>query len=115
VLVLGNPLPRMPLLAGSRDTTVTRPPTFCILICGVVGVGSALSISHAIARSKSNPFAASASSSSDGARVDPKTEESTSKGVMPSVSMPEASSGASAPRSCSFDGGESVKLYGGMV
>lgn len=110
VLLFGNPLPRRPLPTASRDTTVIRPPTLCILTCGAAGAGSALSISHAMARSKSYPFAASASSSSDGARVDPKTEESTSNGVIPSVSIPEASSDGSALRSCSLDGGESVKL-----
>jgi hypothetical protein len=46
-----------------------------------------LSMRELMALSKSYPFAARASSSSDGGSVAPKTELRTSIGVMPSVNM----------------------------
>lgn len=60
-------------------------------------------MSQAIALSKSYPFFESASSSSDGAKVDPNTELSTSSGVMPSVRYAVASeSSASLPQCMSW-------------
>jgi hypothetical protein len=73
----------LPLPDASRPTVVNL--FIGALAGGLCGAGNARSTSQAIARSKSNPFAARASSSSEGARVEPNTELRTSKGVMPSV------------------------------
>lgn len=94
--------PRPPL-----ETTVTRPPMYCCEVRPLAGGdGRERSMSQAIARSKSYALAARASSSSDGASVVPKTELSTSNGVIPSVSM-TASSASFACAGCSV--GESCK------
>ena len=75
-------------------------------------LGSPRSTNHAIARSKSYPLADSASSSSEGARVEPKTEERTSNGVIPSDTPRDGSGGSIS--------GFSIKsslpsMYGGML
>lgn len=85
---------------------MTLLPTDCTLGCEGAGwFVKERSTSQVIARSKSYPLAASASSSSEGASVAPKTELSTSKGVMPSVSI--AATSGSMSSSCFCFGGVS--------
>jgi hypothetical protein len=66
-----------------------------------VFAGIVLSMSEVMALSKSYPFEARASSSSDGGSVAPNTELRTSIGVIPSVNI-AAASGSISPGSFPF-------------